>query len=374
MSDDHEPQTPTLELVERYVVGALQPDEAAQVSAYLATHPSAAAALDALRRSVDLRGQGGDANQRWAELAARIGTQFTGAATETRGDGSRVRRPARPGGPSEAKGRFGVRLWRRIAIAGAVVAASTVLYAAVMTGHRGETTLQRYATRVGEVMTVRLADGTRIVLAPQTSLTVAQGFGPRHREVTVAGMARFDVASAAGAPFTVRSGHVATQVLGTTFSVRHYADERDVVVAVASGKVVVRSVGAHVLGANMLARFEDSTVLVSSDADLREYMEWASGRLVFNEAPVEEVMATLGRWYGLEFRFADSTIAKQHVTGSFRSDARQEVLQTVQLMLGVRMVFDGNVVTLVPGRPAAAPPRVPRALEVIPPSHMEVGR
>lgn len=89
---------------------------------------------------------------------------------------------------------------------------------------------------------------------------------------------------------------------------------------------------------------------------------------------MREVAATLRRWYGLEFRYADSTLANRHITAVFDYDAQSDALRTLQLMLGVRMTFHGNVVTLIPGRVEDSIPQSRRGMgdpTVIP---TEVGR
>jgi ferric-dicitrate binding protein FerR (iron transport regulator) len=233
---------------------------------------------------------------------------------------------------------------------------------------------RRYTTLPGQRKVVRLRDGTRIVLAPQTVLVVQAGFGTRNRDVMLSGQANFDVPSSANVPFLVRAGDAVTRVLGTDFTVRRYPGDRDVVVAVSAGKVVTGRGTLVTLAQNMVARLTDSNVVVSSDADLRQYLEWREGRLVFSKVSATEVTTVLGHWYGLKFRFADSALATHLITGAFDDRyPREEVLQNLQLILGVRMVFDHDVVTLIPARPTAAPARrmVPDEMRKLP---MEVGQ
>jgi hypothetical protein len=58
------------------------------------------------------------------------------------------------------------------------------------------------------------------------------------------------------------------------------------------------------------------------------------------------MLATLGRWYGYEFRLDDTTLAASHVSIGFDADRPAEALNTVKAVLGVSMTFDGNVITL----------------------------
>jgi ferric-dicitrate binding protein FerR (iron transport regulator) len=224
-----------------------------------------------------------------------------------------------------------------------------------------------YATATGQVAHLTLRDGTHVVLAPATQLLVPSDFGGEQRAVRLTGEAYFDVARVTGAPFSVRTGSVRTNVLGTTFDVTHYPDDADVRVAVTSGKV---SVGTEVsrrpsitLTAGAVGHVTDSTATVTLLDNVSDVSGWTGGHLVFRRAPVSEVLATVGRWYGYQFRLADSALAVQHITATLDYDARAEVLTSLKALLEVSMTFDGNVITLHSWHPGDATPAPPRTHE-----------
>jgi len=260
------------------------------------------------------------------------------------------------------------------------IAVCALAYFGVLAPRRPQASARTYTTQAEQRLTVRLADGSRVVLAPLTTLTVGEAFGPSRRDVSLTGQAYFNVASTAKTPFLVHAGPVTAQVLGTEFVVRHYADDRDVLVAVQSGRVAVSRqtdtlTTPLVLRARMVAWVSDSTTSLASDTDLREYIEWTEGRLVFTRVTLPEVMTVVGRWYGLTFRFADSLLATHTITGEINDRyPREEVLQNLQHMLGVRMVFRGDSVTLVPAHAERAPTSRPRVPDEMRKTHMEVGR
>ena len=234
---------------------------------------------------------------------------------------------------------------------------------------------QTYVTRPGQRANIHLPDGTAITLAPQTSLVVSNGFGATNRNVQLTGQAYFDVGSAAGQPFTVRTGAMTSRVLGTRFTIRHYPGDSDVRIAVQSGRVMSGRNKSVVLLANTIARLTDSSESVTQNADLREYIEWTSGQLRFTEVPASEITTVLGQWYGLTFRFADSLLMRQHLSGMFNDhDSRQTVLRDLGLLLGARMTFRGDVVTLTPDTMTAVPRRRLGAEDLQTMHRSEVGR
>jgi transmembrane sensor len=57
---------------------------------------------------------------------------------------------------------------------------------------------------------------------------------------------------------------------------------------------------------------------------------------------VTKVAAELKRWYGVELRIDDATLASHHVTASFNGEPVQEVLNVLGLALGARIELNGN--------------------------------
>jgi hypothetical protein len=58
------------------------------------------------------------------------------------------------------------------------------------------------------------------------------------------------------------------------------------------------------------------------------------------------MLAALGRWYGYDFKIADSTLRNASATAEFQPGDSREMLQILKHMLHVTMTFDGKVVTL----------------------------
>jgi transmembrane sensor len=86
---------------------------------------------------------------------------------------------------------------------------------------------------------ITLSDGSRITLAPQSSIAYPAVFEDSRREVTLTGEALFQVTRNPEQPFFVNAGEVTTKVLGTSFRVETGKDNSSVQVAVLTGKVSV---------------------------------------------------------------------------------------------------------------------------------------
>lgn len=264
---------------------------------------------------------------------------------------STVARSARPAPGARAFRGIGdpshVKRWMAGAAALMIAGVAVLLLRPTASGHGGIT--RTYATTAGQRATLRLADGSRVVLAPRTTMRLTD-FGAATRTIDVDGQAYFDVAGATRTPFIVRSGAIAVRVLGTTFAVRHYSADRDVRVAVSSGRVAVtsltRSVDPVTVGAGRMAVVTDSTTVLRDARDDGD-MAWVRGNIAFDHAPVTEVLATLTRWYGYEFR-VDSTIMRQSVTVWVSTESSAEALSTLSHLLDLTVSVQGDTVTMVP--------------------------
>jgi transmembrane sensor len=213
-----------------------------------------------------------------------------------------------------------------------------------------------YSTGVGERDSVRLPDGTTVILGPASRLTLDGEYGKATREVSLRGEALFDVPHDDARPFTVRAGGAWVRDLGTTFSVD--ADS-------AAGVRVVVTAGAVALRATEQAG-DDELVLRQGDrgtlaagrmtaeraAATPDDLAWTSGRLVFRDAPLERVAADMRRWYGIELRAGDAAVSQRRLTASFNGEAPTDVLRVIGLALGADVTMRADTAVL---RAAPAP-------------------
>jgi ferric-dicitrate binding protein FerR (iron transport regulator) len=238
---------------------------------------------------------------------------------------------------------------------------------------------QRYATKPGQRATVALADGTRAHLGPATTLVVANARTQGGADVRVSGEVLFSVAHRSNTSFQVHTQNAVTRVLGTTFLVRRYPADRVTQVVVADGRVsltsVRNSVGASVhdsvgdgasriLTARMRGTVNDSgSVLVTPNIAVEDYTAWTTGRLVFRDALVRDVVAELGRAYDVEMRIADSALAAQHISWTIPLAQRslRGIVESLVDILDARAVRAGRVITFVPGRSSSRRPAEPRS-------------
>lgn len=366
-------------------------DAGAEARRWLADRPDEAARLAALDRIVaatiaaTIAAPAADPAPVDVEAAlARVTARRRAepALTVSTANPASPRRPARPAwdARSAPPRRGGRRVVAGLAAAG--ILAAVGLGVARRTGGPGapDTTgvvvppARQFATTVGQRDSVRLPDGTRILLGPATTVTVDPEYGATSRTVELRGEAYFHVTHDDARPFVVRAGAAAVRDLGTAFTVRH--DGGDVAVAVTEGSVRLsaadgpsaagqpgRPRGVAPSGPRPTAGRDSGVVLRAGDRGVvprpavgrapiavrlagraADDTAWTSGRLVFADAPLGEVAGALHRWYGVELRVADPALADRHLTATFRGEPLPEVLRVVGLALGARLERRGDTV------------------------------
>jgi len=254
-------------------------------------------------------------------------------------------------------------------MAAALVAVAVVI--GVVVRSRARVTLsaalteQVYTTRGGQQVDVTLPDGSRATLAPATTLRVMTSAITQGTIVDIDGEAIFRVAHHVRAPFEVRTRSATTHVLGTEFSMRQYASDRVARVVVSEGRVSLRGlkdptvVGA-VMAANTMGLVDDSGHIdVTPHVVVKDYTAWTTGELVFLRTPTRQIVADLGRAYGVDIRVVDSTLAEHTVTWSVpvQRVTLAGALEALTDVIGAHVVRSGNTITVVPGRTSLARPR-----------------
>ena len=337
------------EAIARFYAGESSPQESAAVQAWLAANPAESGALNALSdasaKLISATPAGLDVEAALRKVSSRRDESDVVPIDR----GRTARRTVQPPVPP--------RRWQRIATLAAAsivlaVGARMIWHSTDDPGYTPPSSAQTFATAVGQRDTVRLPDGSRVVLGPESEMIVAAGYGRGSREVELEGEAYFDVQHDEARPFLVRAGGADIRDLGTTFTVRA-TNGQGVRVAVTSGivslapahsapnaAVELRPGDAGTLGTDGRTRDERGGAVETDTA-------WTRGRLVFREASVATVRAELARWYGIDLQM-DSSFASRHLSMTFDGDSADRVLEVIALSLGAEVSRQGNTAVIKP--------------------------
>ncbi len=186
-----------------------------------------------------------------------------------------------------------------------------------------------YETGLGEHRTVTLSDGSVLELNTRSRVRFRATDTERRAEL-LEGQALFRVAHDAKRPFTVSSESTEVRAVGTEFDVKRRAGRT--VVTVVEGRVAVSTVRERAGGRSanvakdrgpfMLSAGHQLTVANGAEpratlVDVAAAIAWTDGRLVFEDAPLAEVVEEFNRYNRRQIVVGDIGISR--ITAAFSS-------------------------------------------------------
>lgn len=199
-----------------------------------------------------------------------------------------------------------------------------------------------YQTRLGEQMNVTLADGSIMQLNTQSTVQVRYAQAER-RLTLVEGQALFTVAKAPERPFVVQAGERTVTAVGTEFDVR--LDGPSLQVALIEGDVIVKDQrlpadAGHRLKPNDVLSAVGSRATVTHHPDLRRFVSWKDGIVLFDNTPMSQALAELNRYGPKTVIAGDDRVAAIRLSGSFPVGRTESFLEAVQVLFPVRIVSE----------------------------------
>lgn len=188
----------------------------------------------------------------------------------------------------------------------------------------------------GQKLTVFLSDGSKVKLNADSKIRYQKPLDEDSRVVYLEGEAFFEVVPDKNRPFIVRSANLETKVLGTSFNVKAYPEAHHINVAVKSGIVSVINTEQKLSNVQNKSIVLSPTEMVSFSVenndmsvttyDPKEVLSWSEGVLYFNDATMEQFVAELERWYGIDIVVERKTKIKKGIVGEFKDQSLEEIL------------------------------------------------
>lgn len=176
------------------------------------------------------------------------------------------------------------------------------------------------STSRGETYSVKLPDGTQVWLNATSSITYAANFSSHStRMVKLRGEAYFEVAKDKNKPFVVQADDCSIQVLGTSFSIRSYENENNILTTLVEGKVHVFAKEKSLIlkPGEQLTYSRRTGEMGAEKVDANMFISWTSGKLMFRNERLEDVLQTLSKWYEFEYEFEDEAVKSILIGASF---------------------------------------------------------
>jgi len=178
-----------------------------------------------------------------------------------------------------------------------------------------------------------LADGTNIWLNAASSLTYPSSFQKgKPRIVELSGEGFFEVTHNAQEPFIVHYGDgMEAVVLGTSFNINSYTDEKATYTTLVKGSLSVQSPQEKkdILKPGQQSVFiQGKTSIIA--ADIEETVAWKEGWFLFNRLELQAIVRQLSRWYNIDFDITGTIGNKQFSGIVSKSNNISEVLKIME--------------------------------------------
>lgn len=226
------------------------------------------------------------------------------------------------------------RRWPRAAMAGALLALAVWFTPQASLYWRAD-----YRTGIAETREVRLPDGSRIVLAPDSAIGVS-GDSPRHVQL-LQGQAFFQVAPDPSRPFVATAGELAVRVLGTAFELSLHDAQTDVVLE--HGQVQAENatrqqpvrLSERLLPGERLQVDWATGKVQRSTLDVARVAAWRQQMLYVDDQSVADIVERLQRYSTGWIVVSDPALAQRRISGVFDLRDPDRALQALARSLNV---------------------------------------
>ncbi|RKR80704.1 FecR family protein [Mucilaginibacter gracilis] len=183
---------------------------------------------------------------------------------------------------------------------------------------------------MGHTLQVTLPDSSKIWLNAGSCLQYPERFIGKTRTVYLKGQAFFDVVHQAEHPFLIRTSTVAVTVLGTSFEIKAFAQEKDTRITVATGKVgltiTALNKGAVFLLPGQQVIVDNNTKSVVQHQGINDIAAWRENRLVFDNESLDNVFQALERKYNVHIKVQSPKLLTEITSMKLNNQPLSDVL------------------------------------------------
>ena len=205
-------------------------------------------------------------------------------------------------------------------------------------------------TAKGNVGEFTLPDGSRVWLNGESRLKYNADFSGRTRDVALTGEAFFEVRKDTLRPFRVSMNDLQVEVLGTSFDAMNYAFGSSEEVVLKSGSVKIS--GEHLRRPVTLRPDERFSLdrlskrACVEKVDARNYSQWFSPRLIFDNTPLKDIVINLERRYNIEISLSSNISPEKRLSLVVCHEPLEDLMEVMSSLMSIRYRIDGNRVLI----------------------------
>ena len=158
------------------------------------------------------------------------------------------------------------------------------------------------------------------------------------------GEAYFVVSKNPVRPFIVNLNGPAIHVLGTSFDVNAYPDNKNITVCLDEGHInlMLPSDKKYPVrpGERLVYNRDDDRCTISRNSDTRFSSLWKTNVIAFKDAPLAEVIKVLHRWYNVNFKVENQDAWNVYFTLTSENTLLEKVLRDLEKIAPLHFRYD----------------------------------
>ena len=215
---------------------------------------------------------------------------------------------------------------------------------------------KQFATPQNDVLTFKsgnqsieklLPDGTKILLSKNSAITYPKSFQGHNREINLTGEGFFDVHHDSAHPFIIHTQGTDVRVLGTSFNVRAYNTQ--VQVLVKTGRVQFSKNNNQVIltkGQKGEILANANTIIKSEVVEVETAVKEKLNSFVFNKMSLGEVTEVLSERFGKRIKFSQENIKNCKLTATFENEKLENIIAVIAETFNLKVDNQADTILL----------------------------
>lgn len=195
-----------------------------------------------------------------------------------------------------------------------------------------------------------LSDGTKVWLNSESELKYPSFFKGKTREVELKGEAFFKVKRDVKRRFITKVNGLNIEVLGTSYNVSAYPEDKEIKTTLVSGSVRARSNNKTTVlkPSQQLVYSANNKLWEVKTVDVEDYISWKNGLIQIKAYTFEQITNMLKRWYDFEIFYQNEELKDYRFKGVINKNLPlEDILGMIEQTTDIRFKIKGKTVTVL---------------------------
>ena len=240
----------------------------------------------------------------------------------------------------------------------------------------------RFEAPKGSRAITYLPDGTKVWLNAGSALEYSTDFNTTKRVVKLTGEGFFKVMTNKAKPFVVMADNIAVKAYGTSFNVKAYPEEKEVITTLVEGKVEIegkeknnKSFTYNMVPKQKVVYFKEEKQVVTpdqreekkteetkkietikpkalpivADANVKTelYTSWKDSLWIIQSEKLEDLALLLERRYNVSIAFTNEEVKKYRFSGTIQHETLEQIFEIMRFTMPVSYFINKGQVSIM---------------------------